>query len=186
MNATPARARHAAVALATMCVLLLSGCLTADSTLKADGSGTMQLGYMPPKGATKASETTRFTSDAVTVESLDVAADGKSATVKLKFTDATKLNTAPALKNITVTRTKGEGTEKLTIVLKPDQVMKLKPGQAKDVPPLKIGVTLPGAVKDATEKGATEGNKVTWTVPIEDFVGRAQTDLTVTYQAPAA
>lgn len=187
MDATPARSRHAAAALALMGLLLLGGCLTADSTLKADGSGTLQLTYMPPKAATKASETTRFTSAAVTVESIDVAADGKSATAKLTFTDVTKLNTASALKNVSVTRTPGEGTEKLTIVLKPEEVMKLKPGQGKDVPPLKIGVTLPGAVKEATAKGAVEGSTVTWTVPIEDFVGQPQTDLTVTYQtAPKA
>ncbi len=182
MEATRTRRSHTAAALAILGLLVLSGCLTADSTMQADGSGTMTLTYPPPGGATKASETKRFTSDVVTVESLTVAENGKTATVKLKFTDATKLNTAKGLGNLTVTRTPGDGTEKVTIVLKPEMMLKLKPEQAKTEPPLKIKVTLPGTITSANADGKTEGATVTWTVPTGDYLDGPSTELTATYE----
>jgi hypothetical protein len=175
-----------AAALAITGLLVLSGCLTADSTMQADGSGTMTLTYPPPGGASKASETKRFTSDAVTVESLTMAADGKTATVKLKFTDATKLVSAKALRNLSITRTPGDGTEKVTIVIKPDLVVKLTPEQVKDEPPLKIKVTLPGTVREANAKAATDGATVTWTIPVGDFLANPSTEMTVTYEVKKA
>lgn len=176
--------RPRAAVLSVLGLVVLAGCLTADSTMKADGSGTMELTYPPPQGATKASETKRFTSDVVTADSVEITPDGKKSTVKLRFTDATKLSTAPALKNLSVTRTKGADTEKVTIVLKPEQVVPLKEGQLKDEPPLSIKVTMPGKITEANAKGTTNDASVTWKVPLADFVSHASTELTLTYELP--
>jgi hypothetical protein len=164
--------------------VLLAGCLTAESTMKADGSGTMELTYPPPGGASKASETKRFSSDVVTVDSVDISSDGKKSTVKLRFTDATKLSTAKALENVAVTRTKGEGSEKVTIVVKPEKVVPLKPGQLKDEPPLSIKVTMPGKITEANAKGTIDGSTVTWKPALAEFISTPSTELTLTYELP--
>jgi hypothetical protein len=164
--------------------VLLDGCLTEESTMKADGSGTMTLTYPPPAGASKNSETKRFTSDVVTVDSIEIKPDGKQATVKLKFTDATKLSTAKALENVTVTRTKGDGTEKVAIVIKPDKVIPLKPGELADQPPLSFKMTMPGKITEANAKGTMDGSTVTWKVSTHDFVSTPSTELTLTYELP--
>jgi hypothetical protein len=173
-----------AAVTAVLGLVLLTGCLTVDSTMKADGSGTMEFTYPPPAGATKASETKRFTSEAVSVESAEVSPDGKKSTLKLKFTDATKLSTVEPLKDVKVTRTKQDGTEKVSIVIKPVKVLQLKPGQLKDEPPLSIKVTMPGKITEANAKGTTEGATVTWKVPLADFVSAESTELALTYELP--
>ncbi len=184
MDTATHRRLQAHAVLAVLGLVLLTGCLTADSTMKADGSGTLELTYTPPGGATNASETKRFTSETVTVDSATVSSDGKKSTVKVRFTDATKLSTAPALKNLDVKRTKGDGTEKVAIVIKPEKVLTLKEGQLKDEPPLSIKVTMPGKITEANAKGTTEGATVTWKVPLADFVTAASTELTLTYELP--
>lgn len=184
MHSAIRRRSPRAAVLAVLALVALSGCLTADSTMNADGSGTIEMTYPPPGGATKASETKRFTSDVVTVESADVSSDGKKGTIKVKFTDATKLSTAAGFKNVEVTRTKGEGSETVKLTMKPEKVLVLKPGQLADQPPLSIKVTMPGKITEANAKGTTDGSTVTWKVPLPDFVSNAATDLTVTYELP--
>jgi hypothetical protein len=181
------RLRPIAGTLVVAALAALAGCVTVDSTLKADGSGTLTMKYALPKDATEASEKARFTSDAVTLESLDLAEDHKSGTVKVKFGDVTKLSTAKGFKDLTVTRTEADGTESLAIkIANPD---KLPPEKAADlkklsIPPMKITIALPGKALEAGDHGTTKDATVTWTIPVAEFAAHDSIDLSVKYELP--
>jgi hypothetical protein len=181
------RPRPIAGTLVVAALAALAGCVTVDSTVKADGSGTLTMKYAPPKDATDASEKARFTSDAVTLESLDLAKDHKSGTVKVKFSDVTKLSTAKGFKDVTATLTKADGTESLAIkIANPG---KLPPEKVADVkklslPPMKIAIALPGKALEAGQHGTTKDATVTWTIPIADFAAQDSIDLSVKYELP--
>ena len=167
--------------------LLLSGCITVDSTLKADGSGSMTMTYQAPKGATESSEKARFTSDAVTVESVTLTADHKTGTVKLKWTDVAKVSTAKGLSAVTATRTKADGTETLTIKIA--NASKLPPEKraavtAMKLEPMKITMALPGKAVHTDTYGVTKDDTVTWTIPAADFALADSVQLTVKYELP--
>src|SRR5579884_4033825 len=81
--------------------LLVAGCVTVDATLKADGSGTITYTYNREKNTTVAAEKARFASPHLTIESLTLGE--KTVTLKAKFDDVTKLDTAEGFKLATIT-----------------------------------------------------------------------------------
>src|SRR5204862_5558593 len=137
------RSVHARIAVVAL--LLLAGCETVDGVLKADGSGTLQLTYRATRNATETAERQRFTSDHVTVESISVKPDATS-TIKLTFDDVTKLSTASGFGNATVTRSREDGTEKLTVTIKNEKALDVK-DDTKPGPTFNF--TLPGKVVEA-------------------------------------
>ncbi len=174
MSSTRARLVIAALVLA-------AGCETVDGVLKADGSGTLQLVYRTPLGATEATERQRYSSDHVKVESLSVKS-GDTTMLKLTFDDVTKLSTAAALRNVEVTRTPEDGAEKLTVKIKNE-----KPVDTKDdtKPGPTFNFTLPGKILEANRSPTVIGDRVTWTFGLRAFAKEPSIDLVVRYAAPA-
>ena len=160
----------------------LAGCFTVDATLRADGSGTIELGYIPQVDQpTIDGETTRFTSPHVTV--LSVTARDPGAFLKATFDDATKLSTAEGFKNVTVRRRAKKGHEQLTIVIRNP---KPKPFKDEGQTWPRVTLTLPGHVLAASRGGRRLDRQVSWNVPLTEYVERPSTTLWVRYRIDAA
>src|SRR5438093_963237 len=73
----PGRVTHLGLRLcAVLALLAASGCFVAEVRIAADGSGTMDLRYVPLMRATSQSERARFSAPGVTVESVAPDASG--------------------------------------------------------------------------------------------------------------
>jgi hypothetical protein len=158
--------------LATLAVLvpLSAGCFTVDGLLRADGSGTVELTYPPQKHATIDSETARFTSPHVRVQSVEPQPGG--ARIRAEFDDVTKLATAEGFRMVTVVRRRRGRREVLKVVIHNPEP---KPFKDQGEPWPRIALTLPGPVRAATPAADVAGNRVTWKVPITDYVTRPRT-----------
>jgi hypothetical protein len=163
-----------------LCLLLAAGCVTVDATLKADGSGTITYTYARDKNATEAGEKARFASPHLTIESLTLG--DKTATLKAKFDDVTKLDTAEAFNRATVTRTHKDGEDVLAVTLANPKPI-ADPKLASGVPDLVFSVTLPGKVIEATPAATVAGNRVTWKIKAADYARAPKTELSVRYAA---
>lgn len=165
--------------LLTSVVVCLAGCVV-DATLKADGSGKLELAYPIQPNTTEALEKRRFTSDHVTVESLKFNAD-QSAVVKVSFDDATKLSTVEGLKTVNVARTREGAEEHLTV-----KVTNLAHGVVKDEgkPGVKITLTLPGKVLEANRNATIAEDRVTWDFSFAEWVRDPVVEMTARYAAP--
>ena len=159
----------------------LSGCLTVESTLKQDGSGSIEMTYPLPPGATPTTEKKRFSSSNVTVESV-TPVRANQVQLKATFDDATKLSTAKGFKDVKVTRTREGNEETLLIAITKPTPMKLKDsGQSAAV----FKITLPGKVLEANRDATVSGNMVTWQIAFAKYAGEPETDLKVRYAAAA-
>jgi hypothetical protein len=170
-----ARLRLAALACLA---LLLGGCFTVDGLLRADGSGTVDLTYVPGKHATIDSETARFTSPHVKVLSVEPHPGG--ARVRAEFDDVTRLSTAEGFGMVTVVRRRRGNREALKIVIHNPEP---KPFQDKGEPWPKIALTLPGRVLSATPHAEIAGTRVAWKLPIAEYVSRPRTAISVRWAA---
>src|SRR5438093_947483 len=94
----------------------LAGCFTVDGTLKADGSGTLEMTYQVPRNATEAGERRRFASPHVTLDSLTIK-DG-TAVAKLHVDEVSGLQTAEMFQNVTISRAHEDNDQRLTITIK--------------------------------------------------------------------
>ncbi|MFN8545153.1 MAG: hypothetical protein U0807_13240 [Candidatus Binatia bacterium] len=174
--------RPALVVTAAM-LALASGCLTVESTLRADGSGTVRMVYSATADATEQSERARFSSDHVRVESLDLRSD-HTGTVTVAVDDATKLATAEGFKTATVLRGKaGERTDELRVVLANPTPAKV-PDHGQQ--PMRVRITLPGKVVEANGGATVTDATAAWTIPMHEFASRSSTELRVRYETPAA
>src|SRR2546422_2882016 len=127
--------------LAVAAAGLLAGCFTVDATLRADGSGTIEMAYIPARHATIESETARFSSAHVKVQ--EVVPREVGAFLRASFDDVTKLGTAEGFSVVSVTRDRKRDQERLRVVLRnatPKEITEEKrPGP-------RITITLPGRV----------------------------------------
>jgi hypothetical protein len=153
---------------------LLAGCFTVDGLLRADGSGTVELTYVPAKHATIDSETARFTSAHVTVRSVESVPGG--ARVRVEFDDVTKLPTAEGLRMATVVRRRHGGREALKLVIRNPEP---KPFQDHGEPWPRIALTLPGRVVAAAPPAEVSGDRVVWKLPIAEYVSRPRSAVSV-------
>jgi hypothetical protein len=155
--------------LAALAVLgsLLAGCFTVEGLLRADGSGTVDLTYVPGKHATIDSETARFTSAHVKVQSVEPVPGG--ARVRAEFDDVTKLSTAAGFRVVTVVRRRRGGREALKLVVRNPQPKRF---EDHGEPWPRISLTLPGRVVAATSAAEIAGDRVTWKIPIAAYVSR--------------
>jgi len=168
----------ASVALFSIMAVYLTGCFTADATLNADGSGTVEVSYPVAPGANPDSEKARWSSPYVTLKSFTPKANN-SAVASVTFSDATKLSTAEGFKQVQVTRTRQDGGEHIRIV-----ISNPRPNpNAKDEgrPGIRLSATLPGNVKEANRGAEVQGNRVTWRVPLAEFLRTSSTELLVDY-----
>jgi hypothetical protein len=165
------------VALAVVSLAWLAGCFVADTVLRADGSGTIELHYrFLPQHATAESETARFSSPYVHVESIEPGAD--LVTLKATFTDVTKLSTAEGFRDVTVERARVGDQQRLRIVIRNPKWDAKTPDS---LPAPHVGLTLPGRVVRASHWATVDGNTVGWTIPFLEFARHPQTKLSVRY-----
>jgi hypothetical protein len=158
----------------------LAGCLTADGTLGADGTGTLSLGYGVLPGTTEASQRERLKAEGVTVESLTVSGDRVSA--KLGVSDLAGLGKTALLKDTIVSTSDDANVRTLKIAVRtPDPAPKVSD---KTKPGPKIRLTLPGKVLDANEQGVVADRTVQWTFTLADWVGKSAWELRVRFEAP--
>jgi len=173
---------HPRARLAIVLLTLLAGCVTVDAVLKADGSGTLEMVYRTPPNTTEAMEKRRFSSGHVKVESLTLKPDGMS-TLKVSVDDATKLSTAPGLRDVEATRAKDGDGEKLTVKLNNPNSIDIK-DDTKPGPTFTI--TFPGKVLEANHNAKVSGERVTWTFGLREYLKARSTELVARYVVPAA
>jgi len=165
------RLRLAALALAAP---VLAGCFTVDGVLRADGSGTVDLTYVPGKHATIDSETARFTSAHVKVLSVEPRPGG--ARIRAEFDDVTKLSSAEGFRMVTVVRRRRGAREAMKVVIRNPEP---KPFEDTGEPWPRIALTLPGRVLSATPGAEIAGERVVWRIPIAAYVSRPRTAVSV-------
>jgi hypothetical protein len=171
------RLRRAALAVL---VPLAAGCFTVDGVLRADGSGTVELTYPPAKHATIDSETARFTSPHVKVQSVEPQPGG--VRIRAEFDDVTRLSTAEGLRMVTVVRGRRGRREALKLVIRNPEP---QPFEDRGEPWPRIALTLPGRVVAATPQAEIAGDRVTWKLPIATYVTRPRTAVSVRWTRDA-
>ena len=170
------------VGLLAAVVVCLAGC-DIDGTLKADGSGKVEMTYLTQPNTTEVLERRRFTSDHVTVDSIKLNAD-RTATVRAGFDDVTRLSTAEGFKTVSVTRTREGGNERLTVKVTNKLHGAVKEDSSK--PGTKISLALPGNVLEANRAATIAENRVTWSFTFAEWLKDEIVELTVRYAAPPA
>ena len=170
------------LALLAILALQLTGCITADGVLRADGTATLTLTYAASPGESEAAQRARLTAPGITLDSLSIAPD-RTVTAALRVTDLAAIGKTALLKDARVTTsTEGEVTT-LTIA-----VTVRPPPQAPDesLPGPSIRITVPGAILDATEQGVVDGASVQWAFRLRAWLARPDWRLGVRYRpAPA-
>jgi len=160
----------------------LSGCFTVDATLDPDGAGTIELTYPLLPNAKVEKEKERFSSPHVTLVSYVAKAD-HTAVVSVKFDDVTKLSTAEGFKQVGVTRSRDGDTERLRILVINPNVNPVAKDEGKDGP--RITLRLPGKVLEANRKAEVAGDRVTWRMPLVEYLRTSALELTVSWAAAA-
>jgi len=160
----------------------LSGCFTADATLEPDGKGTIELTYPLLPNAQVEKEKERFGSPHVTLVSYVPKAD-HTATVTVRFDDATKLSTAEGFKQVDVTRSRDGDTERLRILVTNPNVNPVAKDEGRDGP--RVTLRLPGKVLEANRKPEIAGDRVTWRMPLVEYLRAPDLELTVSWTAAA-
>lgn len=181
MRQAPVR-RHAGAAWLLACFLAVfaSGCLTLKSTVRPDGSSTLDMRYQVDEDTTVAVEKARFTSPHFTVQEVTVDAKKKEAHVIGTLDDVAKLQTVPFFRSVAVTEARDGALEKLTLVVTKEKTLELPKGQ----PGPEITLTLPGPVGDATPKAEVKDGTVTWKLALDEFAREKTTTLTVAWTVP--
>jgi len=169
-------------ALVALSLFGISGCLTSESKLNADGSGTMTLSYVT-KPAAMVGERRRLEGPHVQVVK-DEHKDGR-ALFELSFDDARQLNTSRYFENVEVTMADNAGNTDLTVKIVHKTTQRLTDEIADKVgKEVKIAITLPGEVVTSNAT-STQGSTVTWTFASPDFTNMREVLLTATYKGSA-
>lgn len=172
------------IALLTPLAVLASGCLM-ESTLDAKGGGTIKATYKLSKDQNLDQAKKQFTSPTMSVTKADLAKDN-TVTIEAKYTDLTKLNTAPIFKSVVLATTADPKAGTKTITAK-----QVNRSPAK-IPPaildyfgndFTFSITLPGEV--VKTNGSSSGNSVKWSMPLTKILGDKEVPFEVTYKAPA-
>jgi len=180
LTATSLR-RRTLVGASLFLLSCLGGCVTVDGTLKADGSGRLEMTYQLEPKTTEEAEKKRFSSAHVKVESL-VLLDDKTGKAVVTFDDVTKLSTAEQFKAVEITRTHEGADERLSIkITNPKPVITKADGR----PGPKFTITLPGTVREANHSAKVEESRVIWTFTLAEWVKPPVTELSVRYSPTA-
>jgi hypothetical protein len=165
-------------------LLLLSGCLTANTVLQPDASGTMTITYTIDRASTADIERRKAAGPHVTVEKAEVA--GTKATLQLKFDDVRKLDTSPLFKDLHVTLDEKDGRRTLVAKVTNAKPITLPDNALATVGrEVKITLALPGEVVESNGR-TTVAKTVAWEMPTNDFIGVREREFRVTYKQPAA
>lgn len=174
-----ARRRFAQPSLALLACALapLAGCITVDGSLKADGSGTVEVTYQVSRTSTETLEKRRFASPQVKLESFAMKRDG-TAVAKLSFDDPAKMSTLEIFRGVSIKRERDGEEERLTITrTNPDA----KEGKDQGQPGPKINLTLPGKVLEANRNAKVDANHVAWSFGLAGFLEEKTIVLTARY-----
>ncbi|HEY3188136.1 MAG TPA: hypothetical protein VGJ70_11720 [Solirubrobacteraceae bacterium] len=172
---------HARVAAALASVVpVLCGCFTAEVVLRRDGSGMLELSYVPGRHATIDSEAARFSSPHVIVRAVEPRPGG--AMLRAEFDDVTKLSTAEGFRVLTVVRGRRRDREALRFVIRNPEP---KPFTDHGEPWPRIALTLPGPVLAATQGGVVSARRVVWRVPIAEYVTQPHVTMSVRWRTPS-
>src|SRR5207244_1412396 len=159
----------------------VSSCVTVEGTLKADGSGTLEIVYPVMPTTTERLEKRRLTSPQVTLDSLSIREDGM-ATAKLSFDDPAKLTTVDMFRTVRIDRHREGEEERITITLT-NAINKEVKEEGKPGP--KFTFHLPGKVLEANRNATIDGNTVTWRFTLAELLNQKPVDLTMRYQVPS-
>lgn len=171
-------------------VVVLGGCFTADVTLNADGSGTMQVKYDPMWPTTEPRERAAFQGPGLTVQEIkfgELRAGPQGMKVpawvdaKVAFASVAELGQAQRLWRFQVELADaGEGLKRLTVAVKTKERKEGIPAEGEAT----LRVNLPG---DVVESSTTiEGRTVVWKFPTKDFFTTPGLKMTATYKVPAS
>lgn len=174
----PAVRRAIAALPVAVLAIVTAGCLTADGTLQRDGTGTLALSFKAPPGSNEAAQRELLTAPGVAVESLTQGAD-RMVSATLKVTDLAGIGKTKLLQGVTVTKAALGEDETLTITGKNPPGRNVKD---KSIPGPKVKLTLPGKVVEANEQGVVDGNTVTWSFTLVDWLTRSTWELRVRYR----
>jgi hypothetical protein len=166
-------------------VALLSGCVTANTVLDANGGGTMTLSYRLPVTSSVDQERKKAAGPDVVVER--AARVGTNVELHLKFADVRKLDTSRTFKNFHASfddHVKGQRTL-IATVDNPLPVTFPEAALDKVGREVKLTLQLPDEVLESTGK-KTAPNTVVWEMPTNDLVSVRQRELRVTYRRPEA
>jgi len=165
-------------------LLMLSGCLTVDAKLAANGEATIKMSYRLEKDALpKAKED--LAGPHVTVKSADWA-DGHG-TFDLAVDDVQKLSTSKAFSHTTVALQDGKApeTKELTVTMRQDKPMKLEPEIVEKLgKEIHVSIELPGEIVSSNAT-STKGPVASWTIATEDFASKPETVLKAVYKTAA-
>jgi hypothetical protein len=156
----------------------LPGCVTVEGTLRADGSGALEMTYQTPPDATEFWERRQYSSPVVHVDSVKIYESQKTV-LRATVDDVTRLNTARGFGFVDIRRARDGDDERLEIrLLNPGP----KPVPDDPAPWMRIGLTLPGAVRSANHDAVVSGAHVAWTVTRSEYARQAATVLTVRWR----
>ncbi len=161
----------------------LAGCVTVEGTLRADGSCTLDITYRSPPDATEFLERRQYTSPFVHPEYVKIF-ESQRTVVRATVDDVTRLSTAPAFAFVDVVRSRDGADEVLQIRIRNPKPQPVPAERTSDAW-MRIGLTLPGRVRDATHDGQVAGTHVAWDVAKSDYVRSAATVLSVRWQPSA-
>jgi hypothetical protein len=173
------------VALLMPLAVLASGCLI-ETTVDANGGGTIKATYKIAKDQTLDQQKRSFTSETMSVTKADLAKDN-TVTIEAKYSDIAKLSSAPMFKNVVLAVTSDDKAGTKTITAK-----QVNRAPAK-LPPSVLDyfgneftftATLPGEV--VKSNGTAKGNTVTWALTLTKILGDKEVPFEVTYKVAAA
>jgi hypothetical protein len=172
---------------------LLAGCVTADITLKDDGSAKVVVNYPALDNVTVAQTKPMLTAPGVTIDSIAIAPrtvlqDGKetpvakgltkTVTATLTVTDLAKLSAIPLMKlfHLEVATSAGEdGQKTVTATLKNPTPIKGSPMDSENV----ITIHVPGQLGETT--ATAEAGAAVWKFTTPEYFRNAETKVSVSY-----
>ena len=169
---------------------VIGGCFTIDGTLKADGSGTLEIKLDPIVPTSERNERKLFTGPDTTLDEIEIGElrtglgghkVPKWVRARLSFKDVTKLNRVKRLQGYKIALADaGEGKKRFSITVSRQK----SAGGFTHEEPVTIRLTFPGEIVESS--GRVEGKTVVWTYPAGEFFAKAKLELTATYQVAAA
>jgi hypothetical protein len=160
--------------------IAVTGCVTVDATLRADGSARLVMMYQTPADATEFLERRRFSSPNVIVDGVKIFED-QTTVVWATVPDVTRLGGSKGFEIVRgVTRERRGSDEIVTITFKnPFPSAQDKPGLLAS-----LSVTFPGPLRDANHAAAVLGSRLTWNVSEHEFATNATVVLRARYAPP--
>jgi hypothetical protein len=162
-------------------LLVLSGCLTLDAKLDAGRAGSMTVSYVMEQSSL-APARKQMEGPHVTVKSAEWK-DGRG-TFTLTFDDVEKLPTSKFFERAAIKLANGDpGTKELTVTIRNPKPMKVAPDVVAQIgKEAHLSVELQGEIVSSNATSAN-GTVATWIFPTEDFAGKLELLLRVSFKA---